>query len=208
MDSILLIVLVQAVIFGLFASFIAREKGREAGGWFFLGFFFSLLAIFALMAIPKRHMAPVQVVDPGQTKQAVCPFCREEINPEAIICKHCHSDLTIKRPIALQTLPTSQDIPEDNNLESFMLECPSCHETEQIPVRQKTNSDAYHKFSTEFHRLFNPHLLCKRCGTKIAYDPFNNGIFTGDYRRQLTSRSSRRLKLKWKLAARKKMNLY
>ena len=30
---------------------------------------------------------------------AICPFCHEEIHPDAVLCKHCRSDLSIKKPI-------------------------------------------------------------------------------------------------------------
>ena len=30
---------------------------------------------------------------PGQPSDSNCPFCREEVKAEAILCKHCHSPL-------------------------------------------------------------------------------------------------------------------
>jgi len=52
MQEFWLVLLVQAIIFGGFSSFIAREKKRNATNWFILGFLFSLLAVLALIAIP------------------------------------------------------------------------------------------------------------------------------------------------------------
>ncbi|NLT51437.1 MAG: hypothetical protein GXX85_11015 [Ignavibacteria bacterium] len=52
MQTILLVILLQAVIFGAFCSFIAKEKNRDSAGWFFSGFFFSIIALLALIAIP------------------------------------------------------------------------------------------------------------------------------------------------------------
>jgi formylglycine-generating enzyme required for sulfatase activity len=50
---ILFALVLQALVFGFFCGYIAREKGRSYGSWFALGFFFSILAVFALIAVPK-----------------------------------------------------------------------------------------------------------------------------------------------------------
>lgn len=47
-----LIWVVSDTIFGLFCQYIAKEKNREGGTWFFLGFFFQLIALIAIAAIP------------------------------------------------------------------------------------------------------------------------------------------------------------
>jgi hypothetical protein len=54
MEYVLLAILLsQAIVFGVFCSYIAAEKGRPGSSWFWLGFFFSLLAVLALIAVPK-----------------------------------------------------------------------------------------------------------------------------------------------------------
>jgi hypothetical protein len=52
MDLLFLLV-IQGVIVGFFCSYIAKEKNRDSTSWFWLGFWFSIIAIFALIAVPK-----------------------------------------------------------------------------------------------------------------------------------------------------------
>ena len=40
------------VIFALFCSSIAREKGHSEGGWGWIGFFFSFIALIAIAGMP------------------------------------------------------------------------------------------------------------------------------------------------------------
>lgn len=53
METFWIILLVQAFVFGSFCAFIAKEKDRDSAGWFWLGFLFSLIAVLALIAVPK-----------------------------------------------------------------------------------------------------------------------------------------------------------
>lgn len=58
MEIILLILVIQGLVFGFFCSYIAREKNRDSASWFCLGFAFSILAVLALIAVPKRDATP------------------------------------------------------------------------------------------------------------------------------------------------------
>ncbi len=40
---------------GCFCAWLARERGRNPGGWFVLGFFFSFVALLTLIGAPDRH---------------------------------------------------------------------------------------------------------------------------------------------------------
>jgi len=53
MEAYWILIIIQAIVFGGFCSFIAKEKNRDTAGWFFLGLLFSLIALLALIAIPK-----------------------------------------------------------------------------------------------------------------------------------------------------------
>ena len=62
----------------------AQKKGRSFGAFWAISFFVS----FVLAAIIVAAIAPA----PRQIEQKLtrdCPFCAEEIAPQATICKHC-----------------------------------------------------------------------------------------------------------------------
>jgi hypothetical protein len=49
------IIIIQGIIFGAFSAYIAGEKNKNPLSWFILGFLFSILAILALAATPKKE---------------------------------------------------------------------------------------------------------------------------------------------------------
>ena len=57
MGTLVIIILLQGVILGSFTAYVAKEKKRDALAWFFLGFFFSLIALLALMAVPAKQVS-------------------------------------------------------------------------------------------------------------------------------------------------------
>ena len=44
----------------IFIGWVASQKGRSGGGWFFLAFFFNVIALIALAALP--NLLPAQPV--------------------------------------------------------------------------------------------------------------------------------------------------
>ncbi len=64
---------------------IASGKGRSGFAWFLLSLFLSPLigGLFLLIAGEKK--VPIA--------SRKCPFCAEEIQVEAVKCKHCGSDI-------------------------------------------------------------------------------------------------------------------
>ena len=55
MSGLLVFFLLQAVVFGGFCSWLAKEKDRDRVGWFMLGALFSLIALIAIAAVPKSE---------------------------------------------------------------------------------------------------------------------------------------------------------
>jgi hypothetical protein len=64
------------ILIGGFCAFIANEKGRGGGEWFFLGLvggIFALIAIAAVPALEKKEPEP-----DGETSQVIDPHSGED----------------------------------------------------------------------------------------------------------------------------------
>jgi uncharacterized paraquat-inducible protein A len=90
MDALVVIILFQAVIVGSFTAFIAKEKKRDALAWFVLGFFFSLIALLALIAVPTKKVSEtiLRRNTISQTKWQ-CKECGETNVDEDVKCYFC-----------------------------------------------------------------------------------------------------------------------
>lgn len=65
-------------------------------GWTFLGWVTALIWSFsANIYEPKISKNESGLIEGGiDLSHKICPFCAEEIKVEAVVCKHCRSDLT------------------------------------------------------------------------------------------------------------------
>ncbi len=64
----------------------AASRGRGPVAWFFLGLFFSIFALGAVLVMPSLRIAPGT---PTPDTHVKCPDCRELVLKDAKVCRHC-----------------------------------------------------------------------------------------------------------------------
>jgi len=78
------------IVCAILSAVVASSKGRSGFGWFLLGFFFGPLGLLAAIGISKAEK-PTNA--PSQAGLRPCPICAEMIQPAAIKCRFCGSDV-------------------------------------------------------------------------------------------------------------------
>lgn len=71
---------------------IATSKGRSGLLWAVSGLLFGPFAVVLVAVLPKDQDA-IDWRDISRGKKRKCPYCAEVVNREAVICKHCHTEL-------------------------------------------------------------------------------------------------------------------
>lgn len=83
--------LILGAILGLIPAFLARSKGRSFLRWYIFGIIFWILPAILVIFLPKNQKG----LDERMLKKGFrkCPACAELIKEEAVLCKHCNTDL-------------------------------------------------------------------------------------------------------------------
>ena len=95
---LLLVVLFVWLSHGLFAGWLAQEKGRRFGAWFTLALVFGPLAILTVGLSPR-----------GYVGFKPCLECQEPINLAATKCPFCTTDLIQAETRKMLASPLSSD---------------------------------------------------------------------------------------------------
>ncbi len=85
-----LILLLPSTLLGLIPATIARHKGRKFGRWWVYGWLLFINALIHSLALKGRR----------------CPYCAEQIQPEAKVCRFCGNDLGLKSEGPQVSAPT------------------------------------------------------------------------------------------------------
>ena len=87
-ESLYFISAVMAIISAFVTLLIFKSKGRSGLGGFALGFFLGIIGIvIALFMSSNQEAIQHRKFEHGKLSQ--CPYCKEYVKVDAIICKHC-----------------------------------------------------------------------------------------------------------------------
>jgi len=75
----LFILILFAIFWGVVCYYLAKRKGRKKGIGFIFGFILGIIGVIYYLVVEKKK---------------ICPFCKERISAEALICLHCRKEIT------------------------------------------------------------------------------------------------------------------
>ena len=85
-----MILFITWICLGIVGAMISNTKGNSGCGGFLLGILLGPIGL--LIAFFSSDNEKVKRQNKGYTKK--CPYCAEFVKPDALICKHCGSNLS------------------------------------------------------------------------------------------------------------------
>ena len=99
------------LILSAIPAYIAQTKGKSFGTWYVYGILLLPIALIHSLVINKDSSEmEARSLSEGNKK---CPYCAELVKREAIICKHCKSELKVE--VAPVSKPMTQGELEEAN---------------------------------------------------------------------------------------------
>lgn len=95
-------------VFAIAVGVYASNKGRSGIGWFVLSVLISPLLGFVFCVACKDLSIKAQPASPSLATHRKCPSCAEFILPEAIVCKHCGSNVEPDKGFANRKMAEAQ----------------------------------------------------------------------------------------------------
>jgi hypothetical protein len=92
-------------ILSIAAGIYAQRINRSATGWCLFALILSPLLAFVLLLA----LGPRETEDEDDLDRVRCPYCAEEIRPEAVVCPHCRRDLVAAERRAARLLPRNRE---------------------------------------------------------------------------------------------------
>lgn len=100
MELFIFLFIVYSMASGAFCAYLASEKGRDGGCWFFTGLLFGIIALLTLVGLPRRdlsdnttHRQEAGDVGANAAPAQLCPHCVKEIRASDTLCLHCYRNL-------------------------------------------------------------------------------------------------------------------
>ena len=89
------------LILSAIPAYIAQTKGKSFGTWYVYGILLLPIALIHSLVVEKDIAEmEARALSEGNKK---CPCCAELVKREAIICKHCRSELKVEVSEANET---------------------------------------------------------------------------------------------------------
>ena len=89
------------LILSAIPAYIAQTKGKSFGTWYVYGILLLPIALIHSLVVEKDIAEmEARALSEGNKK---CPYCAELVKREAIICKHCRSELKVEVSEANET---------------------------------------------------------------------------------------------------------